>query len=235
MDDRRVVERPGHGVARTHGGAQDWRLAGLGLRGLAVAHHEAAARVLGRHRAFENGDQRPLRLDIDVELGAAYACHGEGRVDVEAVRPAREEMHRAAHEVDDAFALLLRRFDGDGGVRVETQHRLIEQGHVGAAALMHPDLISGAESVVQLDGLPIAGTDALRVDATLYRDCLRRRRIAGLGRRRLCESRARRKHQRCEQDVFLQIPPLEGRGMLVPHASGVNHPLVLVLRPAIFA
>ena len=84
--DRRIEQRPLHGVARPDDEVGGGRPPGLGRGGFAAGDRQFAVRVAGADAALEDDDQRPLRLDLDQELGALHRRVDEWRFDREYAR-----------------------------------------------------------------------------------------------------------------------------------------------------
>ena len=167
IDDGRVVERPVNGVPGTRHDSQHRPLPRLGDRRLPAGEREISRRVLGEDSSLEYRQERPVGLDADEELRAPDPGDREGRLHLQAAGTAAEEMGGAPEQVDHPRSLFLDGLEGDLRVGIEAQHRLVEHGEVGPAALPHPDRVAGRVRVVQLDGLPGCGTRRSRLDGSL--------------------------------------------------------------------
>ena len=89
-EDRRVVERPLHGIARPHDDLRPRRLAGRGGRALAARQPQLALRVGRRDDPLEHDDRALVRRHLDEELGALDGGVEIGRVDRQQARAAAE-------------------------------------------------------------------------------------------------------------------------------------------------
>ncbi len=167
---RRIVERPPDGVARPRHDPQRGRLAALRDGRLPPGEGEGALRVRRQHRALEHGDRGGIGLRRDDELRAADAHGDELRVHVEAARASREEVDRAAEEVDHAGALRPGRAQLDGRALPEPQDRSVEQGHHRAAPRADADRVVGGECLVELHRCPVGSASALRLHGPLDGD-----------------------------------------------------------------
>ena len=144
------------------------RLPRLCHRRLATGEREASGLVLGEYRSLEYRQERTVGLDADQEFGAPHAGDGERRLHLQTTGPTAEEVSGAPEQADHAGSLSLDGLDGDLGVGVQPQHRLVEHGQVGPAPLPDAQRIASGERVVQLDGLPRGRTDEPRFDGALY-------------------------------------------------------------------
>ena len=137
VDNGRIVERPLDGVPRPR---HDLRHGGLVLlrdRRLAARQRKASSRVVGHDVPLEDREEGPVQLHVDEELGSSHPGDGEGRLHLQTAGATAEEVGRALKEPDHRRPLLLHGFDRDPGrTGVEPEHRLVEEGDVGPAALL---------------------------------------------------------------------------------------------------
>ena len=138
-------------------------------------------RVAGADAALEDDDQRPLRLDLDQELGALHRRVDEWRFDREHARIAAEEVGGAIQQLDHQRLVVAGQVQRR--VLIEPDVRLIDDRHLGAAALADVDDIAGTELFVQRRRTPDAGRLHLRFalqrrngadGAKALRECRRR-------------------------------------------------------------
>ena len=177
-ENRRVVERPVHRVARPRDQPKRGRFARLGDRRRAGGEHELASGVRRLHAALEDGDFAAPLLDRNEELGAAHACHRVGRVDFEvAFAASAQEVGGAAREIDEILVVL-----GAGerhlGARAQAQHRLIEERQVCPAAIARAHRVARAQRLIARDRLPITRAGGTDLDRALHRNGAGDRRIA---------------------------------------------------------
>ena len=145
--DRRIEQRPLHGVLRPDHEVGAGRLAGLGDHRLAIPDRQFALRVAGPDPAGEDDDQRPLRLDLDQELGALHRRVDERRVDGERPRMPAEEVGGAVQQPDQQRLIVAGNVQPS--VLVEPDVRLPGDRDRGAAAVGDVDDIAGTERVIE--------------------------------------------------------------------------------------
>ncbi len=94
IGDGREVERPLDRVARFDNGGQHRGLALFGDGRLAAGQGRLAGLVGRQHPALEDRQEGLVLLDADEKFGAAHAGHHEGRIHLQFVGLAGEEMGR---------------------------------------------------------------------------------------------------------------------------------------------
>jgi hypothetical protein len=57
-------------------------------------------------------------------------------------------MRRSLEQVYHPCPFFLHSFKDNGRVRIETEHRLVQQGHIGPASFLHPKGITGAVGIM---------------------------------------------------------------------------------------
>ena len=117
-------------------------------------------RVAGADAALEDDDQRPLRLDLDQELGALHRRVDERRFDGQPARIAAEEVGGAIQQLHHQRLVVAGQVQRR--VLIEPDVRLVDHRHLGAAALADVDDIAGTELFVQRRRAPDAGRLHLR-------------------------------------------------------------------------
>ena len=114
---------------------------------MAARQRQLAVRVAGADAAFEDDDQRPLRLDVDQELGTLHRRVDEWRFDREYARIAAEEVGGAIQQLHHQRLVVAGQMQRR--VLIEPDVRLIDDRHLGPAALADVDDVAGAKLFVQ--------------------------------------------------------------------------------------
>jgi len=130
-EDRRIVERPLHRIARFDHDARGRRGARLRLGDFAGVDHYLALLVGRQHPAFEQQQGRAIPRHANLELGALDRSVEVRRVDREQAGFAAERLNRALDQIDQGTLLFIATDidETHGGVLIETHHCLVDQHH----------------------------------------------------------------------------------------------------------
>ena len=147
-----------HGITGTRYKTQHRRSPRLGDGGLTSGEREASGRVLGHHRPLKCRQEGPVWLNADEKLGAPDTRNGKGSLHLQAAGSTAEEMCGSPEQIDHSSPFFLHGLEGDCCVGIEAENRLVEQGEVCPASVLHPNLITGAERVIECHRLPLRCT-----------------------------------------------------------------------------
>ena len=230
QENDRIEERPLHRVARPHQHVGRRRLPGLGHQRLAARNRQLALIVARRDPAVEHGEQRPLRLDPDQELGALDGGVEERRIDLEDPRLAAEEVDGALDQADHRRLVLRHVGQAQRRVLIDAL-RQIGDGRQGAAAIADADQVARAQRLVERGGAPVH-RPALDLDLALDRSHVARRRKAAVRRprRRRSQHRHGGDHECGEEQPdthppSLVLPPPRLFALSVSRKAGAPAPL----------
>ncbi|MDJ0889308.1 MAG: hypothetical protein QNI89_18550 [Desulfobacterales bacterium] len=142
------------GIARTHQHAFCGCFAGLGHGRLAAGQRQASGGVGGQHLPIIDRYQGPVLLDPYQTFRTFHAGVHETGHDLQVAGDPAEEMEGTACQFHHGTTFGLHAAERDRGVLVQPQQGLVFQGEGRPALFVHPDDVTGAEGVIQLDGLP---------------------------------------------------------------------------------
>ena len=177
-EDRWIVQRPGHGVARARHDHRRRRGARWNHRRLSARDPQLALGILQQHLAIEHHHLGALRADADQELRALCGRVDERRVDLQRARAMAEEVDAAQDQIDQRAPFLGDAAQLQRRALVEAQGRIIGERQRGAARPTYPQRVAQAQGLAQHRGGPHVSARAFQLDGALDRDQTRVRRLA---------------------------------------------------------